>query len=143
MLGQSLQGTARIERLCREVGWSVDEREDNGVVLHFTDPVVRIRKLTVSGGDTGKVALFSVCSAVVLPGRQVPPDVLPHLLVRNTEMVIGGWQAIVMGDGTVGFGVRYFALAAGLDASMFKHLSETLVREVGAFDGKMKAAGLV
>ncbi len=142
-LGHSSHGTVQIERLCREVGWEVDEREANAVILHFTDPVARIRKLSVSGGDTGKVALFSSCSSVVIPARQVQANVLAHLLVRNGEMTTGAWQANVMGSGGVGFVVKYFALVAGLDASIFKQIGEGLVREASDFDGKMHAADLM
>ncbi len=42
-----------IEQLCRELGWSVDERVgDHGIVLHFRDPLVNIRKVLVTCGES-------------------------------------------------------------------------------------------
>jgi hypothetical protein len=50
---QAPRGLAAIEQLCRELGWSVDERVgDHGIVLHFRDPLVNIRKVLVTCGES-------------------------------------------------------------------------------------------
>src|SRR5438128_1754353 len=85
--------TATIERLCLQIGWSIDERESNAVILHFNDPIIRVRKLVINCAESGKIAVLSVRSASSLSARQVHPDIMAHLLMRNAEMVSGAWQA--------------------------------------------------
>ena len=134
--------SGRIERLCQEVGWGIDERNSDGVVLYFNDPVIRIRKVMVTEGT--KVMLISTFSGAVVAASRVPVEVMGYLLTRNTQMAAGAWQASVMdNDGNVKFALAYCALVAGLDATAFKVICEAMVKEVHEFDVKMKVAGLL
>jgi hypothetical protein len=140
--GLSSNGPALIERLCQEVGWTVDERTSDGVVLYFNDPVVRIRKVIVTEGS--KLMLLSTFSGASIPASRVPAEVMGYLLTRNTQMAAGAWQASVMdNDRNVSFALAYYALVGGLDGATFKIFCEAMVKEAHEFDVKMKAAGLL
>src|SRR5262249_3245704 len=80
-------GTARgrtdaLGRLCRERGWSVNEREGIVIQLHFNNPAGGIRKVRIAGGDDC-VVTFSAHSFGVIPAQKVPAQVLAYLLRRN------------------------------------------------------------
>ena len=34
----------RIDRLCRQLGWSVNERDGESIRLHFNDPLIGMRR---------------------------------------------------------------------------------------------------
>lgn len=136
------QASGHIERLCQELGWSIDERNGEGVVLYFNDPAIGVRKVLVTEG--AKVMLISTFSGAVVPVSRVPIEVMGYLLTRNTQLAVAAWQASVMDNGgSVKFALGYCALIAGLDATAFKVISEAMVREAHEFDVKMKAAGLL
>jgi hypothetical protein len=95
---QSPRGVAAIEQLCRELGWSVDERVgDHGIVLHFRDPLVNIRKVLVTCGES--VASVSPFSAAPLSSNRVPQEVLGYLLIRNNELTTAAWRVSAADDG--------------------------------------------
>ena len=50
-LGQSSTGPSLVERFCRELGWTVDERQGDAILLHFNDPIVGVRKVAITGGE--------------------------------------------------------------------------------------------
>src|SRR5436309_2634303 len=83
-------GTAAIDRFCQELGWSVDEREGQVILLHFNDPVIGRRKVAITGTD--KTMTFRVWSAATMPARQVPAEIMGHLLVRNWELAFCAWH---------------------------------------------------
>jgi hypothetical protein len=139
--GQFQNGPALAERFCRELGWSVDEREGDVVLLHFNDPVIGRRKVAITGGDT--LLTFRVWSAATMSARQIPGEIMGHLLVRNWELALSAWHMFDAGNGNAAFALASNMLVAGLDAPVFKHVCETMVREANAFDVKMKAAGLL
>jgi hypothetical protein len=140
--GGSSKTTLGIERLCKEIGWKVGEREGNTIFLYFNDPIVRTRKVIICGGDTGKLTAISVLSGITLFGQEVKPETLGHLLERNGELLVGAWQALDLDDGKVTFALKYCALATGLDATTFKCICEYMVKEAHDFDAKMKAMGI-
>jgi hypothetical protein len=131
-----------VETLCAQLGWKIDGREGNTLLLSFTDPLVRIRQVVISCGDSGRLVGFGVYSAASLPPGQLPPEVPAYLLQRNTELSMPAWR-MSANQGTVSFGLLYCALAQGLDAATLKVLCETMAKEVHDFDAKMHAAGLL
>jgi hypothetical protein len=136
------QASWHIARLCQELGWSIDERNGEGVVLYFNDPAIGVRKVLVTEG--AKVMLISTFSGAVVPASRVPVEVMSYLLTRNTQLAAAAWQASVMdNDGQVKFALAYCALVAGLDATAFKVICEAMVQEAHEFDVKIKAAGLL
>jgi hypothetical protein len=132
----------RIERLCRELGWSVDEQDGQKIALHFKDPLAGIRKVYISHGDE-ELVLLAVYSFAILPASSVPPEVCSHLLSRNSELSLGAWQAARDRDGDVLFNLRYVASGRGLYAALLKYACEGLVREAASFDQRMSQAGLL
>jgi hypothetical protein len=132
----------RIERCCRELAWSVDERDGDKIALHFKDPLAGIRKVYISSGDEPLV-LLAVYSYAILRADSVPQEVTSHLLSRSAEMSLGAWQATQDRDGDVLFAVRYVASGRGLTAALLKFACEGMVREVVDFDQRMSKAGLL
>jgi hypothetical protein len=132
-----------VETCCQQLGWSIDERPSaHEMCLHFTDPLIRTRKVLVGFGDRGIYVGFTVFSAARIPPQQVPLEALGYLLERNGKAFVG-WQMCIADDGNVGFAVNYFALAAGLRPEIFKLLCETMIEEAHEFDAKMDKAGLL
>jgi hypothetical protein len=134
----------RIERLCRELGWSVDERDGNAILLHFRAPDGEMRKVRISGGDNSMVG-FITHSHAVLSADRVPPDLLGYLLRRNLEdSGMGTWSITVDDDDNdVTFHLFYTALGAGLDAQTFEYICESLSSEASHLDDKLRRAGLL
>jgi hypothetical protein len=135
------RGPAPVERFCQELGWSIDEREGEVILLHFNDPVVGRRKVAITGGD--RTMTFRVWSAATMTARQIPVEIMGHLLVRNWELSLCAWHLLDAGNGNAAFALASNMLVGGMDAEVFKHICETMVREANAFDVKMKAAGLL
>jgi hypothetical protein len=137
-----VQAPGRIERLCQELGWSIDERNSEGVALYFNDSVIGVRKVLVTEG--AKLMLISTFSGAVVPGARVPIEVMGYLLTRNTQLAAAAWQASIMDNcGDVKFALAYCALVEGIDTAAFKVICEAMVREAHEFDVKMRAAGLL
>ena len=132
----------RIERLCRELGWTVDGREDGMLRLDFHHGELGTRSVRVLGGDDGLATLIAYSGALPPPAN-VPEEVLGYLLNRNVTANFGGWFADVTADGKAIFGVLYRILGDGTQAQGLKFICESMVGEVCAFDLTMKAAGLL
>jgi hypothetical protein len=132
----------RIERLCGELGWSVDEREGNLVRLYFNSSDGERRKVIIGNGD-GSVVGFSTYSKSALPAHRVPPDLLAYLMRRNVDNSgIGTW-GMDDDDDEATFIISYMALGAGLDAEKFGYICESLSKEANDFDDKLRRAGLL
>lgn len=140
--GAQQQESGRIERLCAQLGWAIDERDRQKIVLHFKDPLVGIRKVYISHGNEPLV-LFAVYSMAILPADSVPPEISSHLLMQSAELAVGGWQASVTDEGEVLFCIRYVASGVGLTPPLFKFICEKMIRGAGEFDAKMQQAGLL
>ena len=134
----------RIHRLCRELGWCVDEVEGDRIQLHFNDSQALggIRKVAIFHGDASLVTFRCLSHAIIPRGQDVPDEVLGYLLMRNCERAIGGW-ALSVRDRSAAFPLDYTALGDALDAPALKFICDELVREVSAFDARMRAAGLL
>jgi Putative bacterial sensory transduction regulator len=133
----------RIERLCRELGWPVDERERNVIRLHFNGSDGEVRKVRITGVDKSLVSFF-VPSDAVLPVDRVPADLLGYLLRRNlNDSGIGMWGIMVNDDDDVTFLIYYMALGDGLDAEALKYICESLTSEAADFDDRLRKAGLL
>lgn len=132
----------RIERYCRELGWSVDEREGNMIKLHFKDEMIGIRKVVIHGGDNAFVG-FVVVSHAILPKENVPPEVAGYLLLRNAQITFGKWQLMITDEDEAVFVLQYDALGQGLSAPVMQHICKNMIPEVAEFDRRMQRAGLL
>jgi hypothetical protein len=135
-------GTQVIQTCCSQLGWGIDERVgSSGFVLHFKDPLVGIRKLLITVGESGRIIVLLVSSAGHFSPQQLSSEVLGYLLRRNSELVFGAWR--LAADTTTTFDLTYGLLASGLDAAVFKALCESMCKEVYDFDAKLRQAGLL
>lgn len=133
----------RIDRLCGDLGWPVDERDGNTIRLHFTGRNGGIRKVSVMDGDEPIVTLMSSSEAVISASR-VPPDVMAYLLRRNLNgSGIGNWAMQLDDEDDVMFALIYQPLGEGLCPESFKFICESLVKEVADFDHKLREARLL
>ncbi len=132
-----------IETCCQELGWAIDERPSAGrVALHFNDPVTRIRKVLVSIVEGGSMVSFTVASAVTMPAKEIPANVLGYLLERNSARLVA-WHVSVGDDGSAVFGINYRALTPGLNPGVFRMLCQMLLQEASEFDDRMRKAGVL
>jgi hypothetical protein len=132
----------RIERLCHQLGWGVDERMDDTIILHFDHPTGERRQVFIDNGDDELVS-FVGYSEASMPADNVPTEVTGYMVRQNASMAIGAWQVFVKKDGHAIFYVGYQALGAGLTAEALKYICESLVGETAVFDARMQEAGLL
>lgn len=133
----------RIDRLCRELGWPLDEREGNVIHLHFNDPAGGIRKVRIADGDDC-VVTFSAWSLAFVSPKNITGEMLAYLLRRNIcGSGLGMWGMYVDEGKTVSFHLVYQALGEGLDAESLKYICQSLAIEAADFDGKMRQEGLL
>jgi hypothetical protein len=141
--GGDRAGRGRIERLCRQLKWEVDERDGDAIILHFDHREVGRRSVRILGGDEDLV-LFAAYSHAFPPADRVPHEVLGYLLGQTKQASVGGWCADVDKDGDAIFCLLYRALGDGLNhPASLKFICEGMIRQVIAFDAKMRAAGLL
>lgn len=139
--GVAARGLGRVDQLCNELGWAVNERQADGVLLHFKDATVGVRKAVITCGE--KVMTFRVWSAASLLPRLVSGEIMAHLLVRNAELTVGSWHAFKDERGNVGFGLVFNHLINGMTAEMFQHICQTMISAGGDLDAKLSALGLL
>ena len=134
----------RFDRLCRELGWPVDEREaDGAALLHFSNRDGGVRKVRIADGDD-VIVTFSAHSRATVPAGKVTGEVLAYLLCRNIKgSGLGMWGIYPDEHDNITFHLVYQALGGGLDAPTLKYICESLVGEIVDFDGKMREAGLL
>jgi hypothetical protein len=133
---------SRLERLCAELGWGVDERiDDKTFGLHFNgDRLTPKRVVYVIDGD-GMASFLCKCRAQ-FSSRTLPDDLLPAMLVRNVDVTVGAWQASV-DSGGVSLLLRYNALTAGMDAATFQRICTMMLREVAEVEAGLSGKGLL
>ena len=140
--GSANQGTQLVRACCAQLGWGIDERlGDTGFVLHFKDPLVGTRKLSILVSDAGHIALFAVFSAANSSSHLASPEVLAYLLRRNREMSFPAWQ--VSNEQGVRLSLTYCLPVSGLSPSFFKFLCAEMCREVYDFDARLRQAGVL
>jgi hypothetical protein len=136
----------RVERLCDELNWPLDEKEGDVIRLYFTGPDGEKRKVRIGGGDKSIVS-FSVASDAVLPASRVSPEIMASVLRRNVgddgSSGIGTWGAVTDDDDDVVFLLYYAALGDGLNAATLKYICESMSSEASTFDDKLREAGLL
>ena len=113
-----------IEACCQELGWEIDERPSaSRIALHFNDPVTRVRTVLVSIIERGTMVSFTVGSAVTMPAKEIPANVLGYMLERNSHCIVA-WQVSIGDDGSACFAVNYLALTPGLNPGVFGMLCQ-------------------
>ncbi len=136
------QGVKRIERWCAELGWGIDGRLDaTSLILDFNDRLCGIRKLLITVGDSGVMAGFSVFSIADLHVRQLTGKLMAYLLHRNNEM-LGAWQMKIKDDGSVTLCVAHNLVLQGMDAGLFRVLTQELLKEASDLDTKLNNSEL-
>jgi hypothetical protein len=71
-LGRDGSERGRIERLCRQLGWTVDERIGTMIVLHFRQGT--IHKIYIDAGDGALVSFTAY--GLMLPASEVREETL-------------------------------------------------------------------
>ena len=132
----------RIERLCRQLGWAIDEYLGNTIVLHFSDSLGTVRKVYIHAGDEALVTI-TVYSFAIMAAREVPQEIIGYLLRANSEVAIGAWQVAIDEDEDALFRVVYRALGAGLTGESFQFICQSMIGEAVSFDKRMHAARLL
>jgi hypothetical protein len=141
----SYRSVGRIERLCRELGWSVDEREGNKIRLHFNIAGGGIRKISIVNGDECLIT-FLAHSSAVFAADDISPKLLAYMLCRNLEGgEIGAWGINIDRNtrSLCSFHVIYRALGDGLNAAALQYICKSLCEETGDFEDKLRQAGLL
>ena len=136
-------GIKLLEQLCDENDWSIDARHGAGVALHFRGDSVTPERTVIAIAPEGdrRVGLTAVCRAK-FTADMMPKQVMPCLLMRNEEVIVGGW-ACEEEDGVFSFKLKYTALAATLDAEAFKYICAAMIQEVAEIEAEMHERGVL
>lgn len=137
---RGVNGHGRIERLCSELGWGIDERNGDKITLDFNCPVVGTRPIFIRGGDEPLV-LFAAYSLTIFDSRSVPDMAMSFALWQSGESPMGKWQISLSDDNQAFFILTYNALGAGLDAAALKYICSKMGKTASDFDAKMKREG--
>jgi hypothetical protein len=131
------QGVKLVEQWCAELGWGIDSRIDStSLILDFKDPLCGIRKLLITVGESGRMAGLSVFSVVDLHVRQLSGKLMAYLLHRNNDM-LGAWGMKIKDDGSITLCVAHTLVLQGMDAGLFRTLTQELLKEANDLDTKM------
>jgi hypothetical protein len=132
----------RIERLCDELGWSIDARDEGGIYLHFKTSQ-GVRAIAVAKGDAA-IVTFHTASSATIRARDVPPEILVYLLRRNMgDGGLGMWSMSVDENKEVEFHLFYQPFGDGLTSEALKFICESMLKERLDFDAKLREAGLL
>lgn len=136
-------GNTQIERLCRELGLSIDIRKGNVVGLNFEgDRITPQRTVYIRHKPGSKVMTFTSFCRAEFSEHTLPDDLLPAMMARNCESPIGGWAADLE-NGIVTLGLIYMGFAAAFDAANFKTICSLMIDEVAFIEGKLHSKGLL
>ncbi|WP_020471549.1 hypothetical protein [Zavarzinella formosa] len=142
-LGSSrTNGDAKVCDLLAKLGWAIDERVNNSIVLNFRDSVVGIRKVYVTVLEDA-YALFSVASVADFTYRNMPEDFASYLLIRNSKSSFGCWQMSDSNRQCFSFTAMYTAILPGLEPAAFKVICENLCTEAREVDSGLREKGLI
>jgi len=140
-LVKAVSRRGRIERLCAELGWSIDERDGDTLGFRFKCPASGQRMVYVGSGDEILV-LMLVNSHVIFDPRRVPDEVSHFALFQNSKSLLGKWEPRITGDG-MRLMLGYTALGDGLTADLFQRICEDMVKTASTFDDQMRERGWV
>lgn len=139
----SVTGNGRLDRICRELGWTIDERQGDGIALYFNGDRITPRRTVVVIYPEGEQIMFFACNCRgEFLGHNTSDELLGALLVHNDKVTIGGWAARIDGR-TLTLSLQYTALAAGVDAASFKMICACMVKEVAEVEAHLQAKGLL
>ena len=141
-LFNGVSGRGRIQRLCAELEWLVDEEDGDKITLYFKSKIAQKRNLFIRGGDEALVRFYAF-SYLILPVNEVPEQFPAFVLKRNAELRIGKWEAMVDNEDDLILSLEYWALGDGLTADALQLIASSLMSEADEFDAKMRKAGLL
>lgn len=136
-------GNSRLDRLCRENGWNIDERRGKAIILHFNGDQITPQRSIIAVYDDGDPAMTisGICRAE-FRAHNTPDDLLGALLVRNSGVAFGAWTASV-DDGEVTLTLQYRALASAVDAALFRVICTLIIKEVAEVEAHLHRRGLL
>jgi hypothetical protein len=126
-----------IDRLCREVGWAVDQRRGDAVCLHFTDERFGVRKLMARPSVSDGVQLV-VCSNLALEGSGLPRRLFAFLQERNLSASAGQWRHLPPDGGRTVLYLTFEVPAPLLSAETFRLACESMVTEAQGLDQMLR-----
>lgn len=135
----SAQG--RIQRLCSELGWSIDERNGDNYGLEFSCPAGGKRMVYIGKGSSA-LPLFVVNSHVAFNTSDVPDEAFYFAFSGNRESPFGKWEPRESEE-EMRFILTYVALGDGLTAELFKRICLDMVKHAGIFDENLRKRGMV
>lgn len=136
------RGGGLLDRLCRENGWGIDEREGDVIALYFNGDRTTPRRTVLIHHAAGENFMVFNCPSRAAFSHTVPDGLMAAMLMRNHSVGIGGWTATVNG-GTVTLKLEYTALANAVDAANFKLICSMLVKEVAEIEASLQGKGLL
>jgi hypothetical protein len=139
----TVTGNSLLDRLCRESGWSIDERSGKGIGLHFKGDHVTPQRTVYVFYEEGKPIMgFNCFCRAEYSDQNLPSDLMAALLVRNKSVTAGAWQANI-DDGTLRFSLQHLTLAAGVNAHLFRTFCTLMVEEVAQVEAIMRRKGML
>ena len=117
-----------VERLAREAGWLIAEREGDFYRVRPNDGSA-MRYVQIRYREDKDFASFITIFPVGFPLGAVTPSMATGLLFRNRPLFFGRWCMEIVGSCEVRLFLAYSAPVAGLDAASFNTICRELVAE--------------
>ena len=137
----AMNGRGRIERLCQQLGWNVDDKKGERITLNFNCPVIGRRPVFILHGDH-ELVLFAAYSTAIFDSSNVPDVATSFALFQSSQSEVGKWE-VSFGDenNELFFRLVYNALGAGLNAAALKFICSGMGKIASDFDARMKREG--
>lgn len=139
-LVKAVASRGRIERLCSELGWSIDEQKGDNFGLAFSGSGGK--RMVYIGKGSSALPLFVVNSHASFSMKNVPDEPVYFALSGNSKSTFGKWEPRE-DDDEMRFILAYTALGDGLTPELFKEICLDMVRHANIFDQHMQERGLL
>jgi hypothetical protein len=133
-----------VNRLCRDIGWDIDEQNGKYTSLYFKGDHVRPqREVTISHAEGETLATIMCACPARFTSGSLPAD-LPLTLLGRSQETIGGWYAVFdEDDDTVRFVCGLAVQIGTIESTLFKSICMSLLSEVAEVERNLSRLDLL
>lgn len=133
--------TGLLDRLCRELNWTIDDRHGNVIILNFNgDGITPQRSLIVGYAEGERTMHFSYHPSATFSRHSPPMELLAALLVRNNDATLCSWTAVSDGN-SLSLKLKSGVLASGVDSAGFSLICQFMLKEAAEVESTLRQKG--
>lgn len=131
------------ERLCKELGWSVDERDGHFRTLYFTGDDINKKRDVIIHEDDSNVIIFSGYASAQFQLSSLPNDLAAWMLARSAKRGFAKWHLAETNSGEVYFATRYQTDPRSVNSRLFSLICKEFVCEIAEVERTFHQKGLM